>query len=123
MRLYAYLDRAKAEGLDHPVLTLDIRLQFEFAARMSEILEWQWIDFGQSRVVWPDSKTGGISKPISADRLQRSVTRLRLDQGPERGVRWAIRAGRHARRRAYRPHARAALPRRGAWRLVMACPR
>ncbi len=48
-----YLDRADAEGFEHPVLTLAIRLQFEFAARMSEILdlEWEWIDFGQSRVV------------------------------------------------------------------------
>lgn len=39
VRLYAYLDRADAEGLEHPVLTLAIRLQFEFAARMSEVLE------------------------------------------------------------------------------------
>ena len=37
-RLYAYLDSADAEGLEHPVLTLAIRLQFEFAARMSEVL-------------------------------------------------------------------------------------
>ena len=72
VRLYAYLDQADADGLEHPVLTLAIRLQFEFAARMSEILdlEWEWIDFGQSRVVWPDSKTGGMSKPISAEALR-----------------------------------------------------
>ena len=72
VRLYAYLDRADAEGLENPVLTLAIRLQFEFSARMSEILdlEWKWIDFGQSRVVWPDSKTSGMSKPISAEALR-----------------------------------------------------
>ncbi|MCK9513415.1 MAG: site-specific integrase [Pigmentiphaga sp.] len=66
-RLYAYLDRADAEGLEHPTLTLAIRLQFEFSARMSEIrtLEWSWIDFENRRVVWPDSKTGDISKPMS----------------------------------------------------------
>lgn len=65
--LFAYLDRADAEGLEHPVYTLAIRLQFAFAARMSEIitLEWDWIDFDERRVVWPDSKTGGISKPLS----------------------------------------------------------
>jgi integrase len=66
-RLYAYLDRADAQGLEHPTLTLAIRLQFEFAARMTEIcrLEWAWVDFGDRRVVWPDSKTGDISKPMS----------------------------------------------------------
>ena len=72
IRLYAYLDRADAEGLEHPVLTLAIRLQFEFAARMSEVLElrWEWIDLGNRRVVWPDSKTGGMSKPLSAEALR-----------------------------------------------------
>ena len=36
---------------------------------MSEILvlEWEWIDFADKRVVWPDSKTGGMSKPLSAE--------------------------------------------------------
>lgn len=68
-QLYAYLDKADKEGLEHPILTLAIRLQFEFAARMSEILElrWEWIDFSNRRVVWPDSKTGGISKPMSEE--------------------------------------------------------
>lgn len=71
-RLYAYLARADAEGLEHPILTLAIRLQFEFAARMSEVLllEWQWIDLANKRVVWPDSKTGGMSKPLSAEALR-----------------------------------------------------
>ncbi len=36
-RLYAYLDLADVQGLEHPTLTLAIRLQFEFSARMSEI--------------------------------------------------------------------------------------
>ena len=72
IRLYAYLDQADAEGLEHPVLTLAIRLQFEFAARMSEVLDlrWEWIDFGNRRVVWPDSKTGDMSKPLSAEALR-----------------------------------------------------
>jgi hypothetical protein len=40
------LNKAEAEGLDHPFILLAIRLQFEFAARMSEILklEWTWVD-------------------------------------------------------------------------------
>ncbi len=54
------------------ILTLAIRLQFEFAARMSEVLllEWEWIDFADKRVIWPDSKTGGMSKPLSAETLR-----------------------------------------------------
>jgi integrase len=67
-RLFIYLDRAEAQGLEHPTLILAIRLQFAFAARMSEILNlrWEWIDLSNRRVVWPDSKTGEISKPMSA---------------------------------------------------------
>lgn len=79
-RLYAYLNRADAEGLEHPTLTLGIRLQFEFSARMSEILtlEWAWIDFENRRVTWPDSKTGCISKPMSevAHRLLSNAERI-----------------------------------------------
>ena len=39
---------------------------------MSEItsLEREWIDFEERRVVWPDSKTGSISKPLSEDALE-----------------------------------------------------
>lgn len=83
-KLYAYLDRADAEGLEHPFLTLAIRLQFEFAARMSEIvqLEWSWIDLQNCRVVWPDSKTGGMSKPISAEALRILEAAPRMEGSP-----------------------------------------
>ncbi|WP_084514749.1 tyrosine-type recombinase/integrase [Sphingobium lactosutens] len=69
--LFAYLDRADAEGLEHPSFTFGIRLQFAFAARMSEIIsmQWEWIDFHERRVVWPDSKTGGISKPLTEEAI------------------------------------------------------
>ncbi len=69
VRLFAYLDKAEAEGLEHPTLLLAIRLHFEFAARMSEILllQWDWLDLANGRVVWPDSKTGGMSKPLSQE--------------------------------------------------------
>jgi integrase len=55
--------------LEHPFLTLAIRLQFAFAARMSEILglKWKWVDFASRRVIWPDSKTGEMSKPMTKD--------------------------------------------------------
>ena len=67
--IYRYLEKLEAEGLENYVVPLAIRLQFEFAARRSEIcpLRWDWIDLENRRVVWPDSKTGGISKPLSAE--------------------------------------------------------
>ncbi|CAJ0797185.1 tyrosine-type recombinase/integrase [Ralstonia holmesii] len=67
--LFAYLDKADVEGLEHPIHLLAIRLQFEFAARMSEILllQWDWLDLPNGRVVWPDSKTGDMSKPLSEE--------------------------------------------------------
>lgn len=68
-KLFHYLDHLETEGLEHPVIPLAIRLQFEFAARRSEIvlLEWSWVDLENRRVVWPDSKTGGMSKPMSEE--------------------------------------------------------
>ena len=84
LRLYAYLDRADAEGLEHPTLTLAVRLQFEFSARMSEIrlLEWSWIDFENRRIVWPDSKTGDISKPMSEVAYELWSNAYRIDDSP-----------------------------------------
>lgn len=68
-KLFRHLDRIEAEGLENYVIPLAIRLQFEFAGRRSEIvaLEWTWVDLENRRVVWPDSKTGGMSKPLSED--------------------------------------------------------
>ena len=83
-QLYAYLDRAEAEGLEHPFLILAVRLQFEFAGRMSEILllEWAWVDLDNGRIEWPDSKTGGMSKPISAEAAYLLETAPRLEGSP-----------------------------------------
>jgi integrase len=51
---------------------------------MSEIinLEWKWIDFANRRVVWPDSKTGQISKPMSEDVFTILSTAPRLKGSP-----------------------------------------
>jgi len=83
-RLYAYLSKAEAEGLEHPFILLAVRLQFEFAARMSEILklEWAWVDLDNRRVGWPDSKTGGMSKPMSAEAVRLLKTAPRLEKSP-----------------------------------------
>ncbi len=84
IRLFSYLDRADREGLEHPFLLLGIRLQFEFAARMSEIrsLLWEWVDLRNRRVIWPDSKTGDISKPLSDNALRLLATAPRLEDSP-----------------------------------------
>ncbi|KGG85026.1 MULTISPECIES: tyrosine-type recombinase/integrase [Comamonas] len=68
-KLFTYFEKAEAEGLEHPILLLPVRLQFEFAARMSEVrlLQWDWLDLPNRRVVWPDSKTDDMSKPLSAE--------------------------------------------------------
>ena len=69
VKLFAYLDEAEVESLEHPIYLLAVRLQFEFAARMSEVLllQWDWLDLPNGRAVWPDSKTGGMSKPLSTE--------------------------------------------------------
>jgi integrase len=83
-RLFDYLNKAEAEGLEHPFILLAIRLQFEFAARMSEILQlkWSWVDLNNRRVEWPDSKTGGMSKPMSAEAARLFQTAPRLEVSP-----------------------------------------
>src|SRR3546814_15958511 len=77
IRIYNNLDLADSEGLEHRTLTLAVRLQFAFAARMSEILtlQWDWIDFGNRRVAWPTCKTGSLSKPLSKEAALRSEAR------------------------------------------------
>ncbi|WP_457769307.1 hypothetical protein [Martelella soudanensis] len=85
-KLYEYLDRAEAEGLEHPFILLAIRLQFEFAARMSEILKLERarIDFDNRRVAWPGSKTGGMSKPMSAEAQRLATTNRRRQKACHR---------------------------------------
>ena len=84
IRLFGYLDRVDAEELENPFLTLGIRLQFAFAARMCEIttMKWEWVDFIHRRVVWPDSKTGTISKPMSQDAVALLSNAPRLRGSP-----------------------------------------
>lgn len=82
--LFAYLDKAEAEKLEHPIYLLAVRLQFEFAARMSEILllQWDWLDLPNGRVVWPDSKTGDMSKPLSEEARRLLTNAPRYGKSP-----------------------------------------
>ncbi|MFT3719247.1 tyrosine-type recombinase/integrase [Pseudorhodoferax sp.] len=83
-KLFRHLDHLEAEGLENYAIPLAIRLQFEFAARRSEIiaLEWAWVDLDNRRVVWPDSKTGGMSKPMSEEAYRLLSTAPRREGCP-----------------------------------------
>ncbi|WP_427196640.1 tyrosine-type recombinase/integrase [Pseudomonas aeruginosa] len=83
-KLFRQLDKIEVEGLENYVIPLAIRLQFEFAARRSEIvtLEWEWVDLESRRVVWPDSKTGGMSKPMSEEAYRLLSTAPRQEGNP-----------------------------------------
>jgi len=84
VRIFRRLEEVEAQGLEHYAIPLAIRLQFEFAARRSEIctLEWDWIDWENRRIVWPDSKTGGISKPMSEEACRLLSTAPRREDFP-----------------------------------------
>ena len=45
-------------------------------------LEWAWVDFENRRVVWPDSKTGDISKPMSEAAYQLLSNAPRINDSP-----------------------------------------
>ena len=83
-KLFRRLEHIEAEGLENYVIPLAIRLQFEFAGRRSEIvtLEWEWVDLENRRVVWPDSKTGGMSKPMSEEAYRLLSTAPRQEGNP-----------------------------------------
>lgn len=68
-KFFQELDLLETEELEHAVIPLAMRLQFEFAALRSEIIElqWNWIVLENRRVVSLDSKTGGMSKHMSEE--------------------------------------------------------
>ncbi len=67
--LFRHLNKAEAEDSEPSVVRLAIRLQLEFAARRSEtlLLEWAWVDLENRPVALPDSKPGGMPKPMSEE--------------------------------------------------------
>ncbi|CAM4311342.1 tyrosine-type recombinase/integrase [Bordetella muralis] len=82
-KIFRQLDKTDAEGLENYAVPLAIRLQFEFAGRRGEIvtLQWAWVDFENRRVVWPDSKVGGMSKPMSEEAHRLLSTAPRVEGG------------------------------------------
>lgn len=75
--------RTNAGERRKPALGLFSELTVE-QARRSEIvlLEWEWIDLENRRVVWPDNKTGGMSKPMSEEAYRLLSTAPRQEGNP-----------------------------------------
>lgn len=86
-KLFRQLDKIETERLENYVIPLAVRLQFEFAGRRGEIisLEWVWVDLENRRVVWPDSKTGGMSKPMSEKALATCCRHRAIRAAPDHG--------------------------------------
>jgi integrase len=51
---------------------------------MSEILllQWDWVDLPNRRVVWPDSKTGDMSKPMSEEAYRLLSSAVHYENSP-----------------------------------------
>jgi hypothetical protein len=51
---------------------------------MSEVLslEWEWVDLDQRKVTWPDSKTGGMTKPLSDEAYRLLSEAPRFEDSP-----------------------------------------
>jgi integrase len=64
-RIFTALD----DSDEDPSVKLALRLLFATACRAGEILslEWRFIDKAAGEIVWPDSKTGTLTKPITAE--------------------------------------------------------
>ncbi|MFV8550717.1 tyrosine-type recombinase/integrase, partial [Ralstonia pseudosolanacearum] len=46
------------------------------------LLQWDWLDLPNGRVVWPDSKTGDMSKPLSEEARRLLKSALRYGNSP-----------------------------------------
>ena len=65
VRIFRHLEHLEAEGLENYVIPLAIRLQFEFAARRSEIcpLEWGWVDLESAASSGPTARPAAFPNP------------------------------------------------------------
>jgi len=64
-RIFVALD----DSAEDPSVKLAVRLLFATACRASEILglRWEYIDREAGELVWPDSKTGALRKPLTGE--------------------------------------------------------
>lgn len=68
-RIMTVLNSAEWQGAAAPSASLAIRLLFATACRASEILglKWSYISEETAQICWPDSKTGEMKKPLTAE--------------------------------------------------------
>jgi len=68
-RIYATLAEAERTVTEAPSVILAIRLLFATACRASEILGLRWEYFSEqtTEIILPDTKTGGMRKPLTAE--------------------------------------------------------
>lgn len=67
--IFDALDASERDSSEDRSTILTIRLLFATAGRAGEIraLRWEYIDDAAGEIVWPDSKTGGMRKPLTAE--------------------------------------------------------
>lgn len=68
-RILTALQEVDMAGSEPRSATLAIRLLFATASRASEVLglRWDYVDHDANELVWPDSKTGRVSKPMTEE--------------------------------------------------------
>ena len=67
--IFKTLKQAEIDGSENAASLLAIRLLFATACRAGEILglRWEFIDEAKNQIVWPDSKTGELRKPLTRE--------------------------------------------------------
>jgi integrase len=91
-RIFDALKAVEQDETEPRSLTLAIRLLFATASRASEVLglRWDYIDREANELVWPDSKTGRVSKPMTEEvklllsRAERIVGNPYVCYGPDK---------------------------------------
>lgn len=68
-RIFAELDASEQSAAEDRSTLLAIRLLFATACRAGEILalRWDYVDRTAGEIVWPDSKTGAMRKPLTEE--------------------------------------------------------
>ena len=68
-RIYSAMSEAERTRIMADGMVLALRLLFSTACRASEILDlkWTYIDTENGNLVWPDSKTGFMRKPLTKE--------------------------------------------------------
>ena len=85
-RIFAELEVSEQSAAEDRSTLLTIRLLFATACRAGEILglRWEFVDRAAGELVWPDTKTGALSKPLTDEvgQLLEAASRERIFDNP-----------------------------------------